>query len=88
MQVQIELNQIKECITEDCVNGVHGDLILGGVADQPFGVGEADLGRRRTVTLVVGDDLDAVVLPYSDARVSRAKIDSDRWSLSLSGHNF
>ena len=53
-----------------------------------MGVGEADVGRRRTVALVVGDDLDAVVLLYPDARVGRAEIDSDRWSLSLSSHSF
>ena len=73
-------------LTEDGVDRVHGDLVLGGVTDETLRVGEADVRRRRSVTLVVGDDLDAVMLPNADARVRRSEIDSDRWSLSFSGH--
>lgn len=78
----------RESNTEDGVNGVHGDLILGGVADQSLGIGEGDIGRSRPVALVVGDDLDAVVLPDPNAGVGGAEIYTDRWSLSLSGHCF
>ena len=53
--------------TEDGVGGVHGDLVLGGVADEALGVGEGDVGGRGTVALVVGDDLDPVMLPHADA---------------------
>jgi hypothetical protein len=63
--------------TEDGVGGIHGDLVLGGVADEPLGVGEGDIGRRGAVPLVVGDDLDAVVLPHADARVGRAEVDTN-----------
>jgi len=54
-------------LTENGVNRVHGDLILGSVTDQSFGIGETDVRRRRPVTLVIGDDFDTVVLPDSDA---------------------
>ena len=53
-------------LTEDGVDGVHGNLVLGGVADKPLGVGERDIRRRGAVALVVGDDLDTVVLPDTD----------------------
>ena len=62
---------------------VHGDLVLGGVADEPLGVGEGDIGRRGAVALVVGDDLHPVVLPHADARVGGAEIDPDRRTLAL-----
>jgi hypothetical protein len=43
--------------------GVHGDLILSGIADQTLVIGEGDIGRRGSVALVVGDDLNTIVLP-------------------------
>ena len=45
---------------------VHGDLIFGGVADEALRVGEGNIGGGRSVTLVVGDDLNTIVLPHSD----------------------
>ena len=38
---------------EDGVEGVEGDLVLGGVTDEAFGVGESDVRWRRTVALIV-----------------------------------
>ena len=52
---------------EDGVVGVHRDLVLRGIADQPLGVGEGDVGWSCAVTLVVGDDLNTIVLPDTDA---------------------
>lgn len=72
--------------------GIHCNLILGGIADQTFVIGEGDIGRSRMIALVVGDDLN--ILPDTDAaeeeirsgmgesnskgnsRVSGAKIDT------------
>lgn len=73
-------------LTEDGVDRVHGDLVLCGITDQTLGVGEGDVRRRGSVSLVVSNDLDPVVLPYPDARVGRAEIDPDRRSLALSSH--
>jgi len=59
---------------EDGVGGVHGDLVLGGVADERW---------RGAVALVVGDDLHPVMLPHPDTRVGGAEVDADRRALLL-----
>ena len=56
---------------EDGVVGVHRDLVLGRITDQTLGVGEGNVRGRRTVTLVVGDDLNTIILPYTNAPVQR-----------------
>ena len=42
--------------SDRCFQKVH--LVLSGVPDQPLGVGEADVGGRCSVALVVRDDLN------------------------------
>ncbi len=42
---------------EDGVVGVHGDLVLGGIADETLGIREGDERRCRPVTHVVGNDI-------------------------------
>ena len=69
---------------EDGVVGVHGGLRLGGVADETLGLGEGDVRGGRAVALVVGDDLDAVVLPDTDAGVGGAEVDAYGFSVNLS----
>jgi len=63
---------------EDGVDGVHGDLVLGRVPDETLCVGEGDKGWRCAVTLVVCDNLDAVISEDTDTRVGRAQIDTNR----------
>ena len=41
----------------DSVGGVDGGLVLGGITDQPLGIGECDVRRRDAVALIVRDDL-------------------------------
>lgn len=73
-------------LTEDGVDRVHSDLILGCIADETLCISESDVRRRRPVTLIIGDDFNAVVLPNSDTRVCRAEINADSWSF-FSGHS-
>merc|ERR1712100_428144 len=54
---------------EDGVDWVHRTLVLGGIADETLCVGESDVARGGTVTLVVGDDLNAIILPDANATV-------------------
>jgi hypothetical protein len=53
----VELAADKTLGVEDGVVGVHGDLVLGGVADETLRVGERDVRGRGAVALVVGDNL-------------------------------
>jgi hypothetical protein len=45
---------------------IHSNLIFGGVADQTFGVAEGNIRGCSTVTLIIGDNLNAIILPYTD----------------------
>lgn len=54
---------------EHGVGRVHGALRLGGVTDNALILGEGDVRGGGAVTLVVGDDLDLLVLPHGNARV-------------------
>lgn len=54
---------------------VHGDLVLRGVADQALVVREGHIRGRGAVALVVGDDLNAIVLPDTDT--SKAAVSAD-----------
>ena len=52
------------------VDWVHGDLVLRSVTDETLIVGEGDIGGCCSVTLVVGDDFNSVILPYTDTAVT------------------
>ena len=66
---------------KDGVGGVHGHLVLGGITNQSFGVGEGHKRWGGSVTLVVGDDLDLAMLEHTDARIGGAQINTDSGSL-------
>jgi len=76
----VELAANETLGVEDGVVRVHGDLVLGRVTDQTLGVGEGDERGSGAVTLVVGDNLDAVIAEDTHARVGGTKIDSDSGS--------
>jgi hypothetical protein len=61
---------------KDGVGGVHGRDVLGRVTDEPLLLGKRDVRGGGSVTLVVGDDLDSVVLPYTDTRVGGTQVDT------------
>ena len=52
----------------------HGRLVLGGVSDQSLTLGEGDVRRGGPVTLVVGDDLNTVILPQTDTSEGGGKL--------------
>jgi hypothetical protein len=61
---------------EDSVTGVHGNLILSGISNKTLGLVEGNVRRGGTITLIVGNDLYTIILPYSDARVCGTEIDA------------
>lgn len=71
---------------KDGVVWVLGGLVFGGVADESFGLCEGDIGWGGSVSLIVGNDFDSVVLPDSDTGVSSTEIDSN--SFRSVGHWF
>ena len=73
----VELATDKTLGVEHGVGSVHGNLVLGGIADQTLSVVECDIGRGGTVTLVVGNDLHTIVLPHSDTGVGSTEINTD-----------
>jgi len=70
------LSSNKSLGIEDGVVGVHGDLVLGGITNESLRVVEGNVRRGGSVTLVVGNDFDSVVLPDSDTGVGGTEINS------------
>ena len=64
---------------EDGVVGVHGDLVLGSVTNQSLTLAEGDIGGGGTVTLVVGNNFNTVILPDTDTTVEeKMSVKSDQ----------
>jgi len=62
---------------EDGILRVHGNLVLGGITDQSLSTREGNIGRGGTLSLVVGDDFDTIVLPDTDTRIGGTQINSN-----------
>lgn len=73
----IELSANKSLGIENSVVWVFGCLIFGSITDKSFCFSEGDIWGSGSVTLVIGDDLDSVILPHSYTGVCCTKINSD-----------
>jgi hypothetical protein len=62
---------------KNSVVGVFSSLIFSSITDESFGLSECDIGWSGSVSLIVGNDFDSVVLPDSNTGVSGTEIDSD-----------
>jgi hypothetical protein len=58
----------------DSVLGVCGGLVLGGVSNETLLLGEGDVGRSDSVTLIVDENLDLALLHHTDTAVCGSKI--------------
>jgi hypothetical protein len=63
-----------EVLANSRVMGVHCDLILCSITNQPLGVGERYVGGRRAVTLVVRNNFYTIILPDTDAAREKMSI--------------
>ena len=80
----VELTADQTLRVEHRVRRVHRHLVLRSVTDQTLRVRERHVGRRRALTLVVGNNLHLVVLPNAHTRVRGTQIDTNRFtSISL-----
>lgn len=68
---------MNKLLTKNCVVGVHGDLVFGCVADQPFCVCERYITGGGSVTLIVGDDFHLPMLENSNTGICGTKIYSN-----------
>ena len=66
-------------LTENCVRGIHSDLIFCSITDQSFGFHEGNVARCCSVSLVVRSDFHLSMLINSDTGVRGTEIDSNRW---------
>ena len=84
-----ELQRNQECILDivDGVGGVSGGLVLGGVSDQTLILGEGDVGRSNSVTLIVDENLDLALLHHTDTAVSSSQILDESVSGVMSCHD-
>jgi hypothetical protein len=62
---------------ENGVVWVFSGLIFGSITDESLSFGEGDIRWSGSVTLIIGDDFNPVILPDSDTGVSGSEIDSD-----------
>ena len=56
--------KVKKCILR--VVRIHSNLVLCGIANETPALRERDVGRGRAVTLVIGNDLNTIILPDTD----------------------
>ena len=76
------LSSDKSLSIEDGVGWVSSGLILSSISDESFFFGEGNVRGSGVESLIVGDNLDLVVHPHSDAGVCGSEINSDsgvRW---------
>jgi len=52
----VELASNQPLCIEDGVDGVHGDLVLGGISEKTLGICERNEGRGCAVALIIGND--------------------------------
>lgn len=62
---------------EDSIAGIHSDLHLRSISNQPLGISEGYIAWSCPIPLVVGDDFHLSLLPHSHTGVRGAQIYAD-----------
>jgi len=81
----IELATNHTLDVEDSALGVGGILVLGGVTNEALLIGEGNVRRGNTVSLVVDKNLDLAVLHHTNTRVSGSQINTNNIPVALGG---
>ena len=68
-------------LTKYCVRGVHCNLILCSVSDQPLAISESNIAGCGPISLVVGNDLNFTMLENTYAGVCCPQINTNCRSL-------
>ena len=68
---------------EHGVDRVHGSLILGSITNQTLRLSERNPRRGGAVALIISNDLDALILPDTDARIRGSQIDTNSGSINF-----
>lgn len=76
----IELSPDKSLCIEDGVSWILCDLILCSISDKSLSISEGNVRRGGPVSLIIGDDLNSLILPDAHTRISRPEIDSDSFA--------
>jgi len=73
----IELPADESLGIEDSVDGVLSNLVFGSISNESFSLSECDIGWGGSVSLIVGDDLNSLILPDADAGVGGTQINTN-----------
>jgi hypothetical protein len=73
----VHLPSYQTLSVEDGIDGIHGGLILGSVTNQALRLGESNPRRCRSVTLIICNNLDTLVLPDSNTGVRCSEVDAN-----------
>jgi hypothetical protein len=57
---------------KDRIMGVFGNLILGSISNESFSLGKGNIRGSRSVSLIIGYNLNSIILPNSNTRVGSA----------------
>ena len=73
----IKLSSDQSLGIEDRVSWVLCNLVFGCISYESFIVIEGNVGWCGSISLIIGNDLDSVILPDANTRVGSSQVDSD-----------
>ncbi len=62
---------------KDSIVWILGSLIFGCITNEPFSLCEGDIRRSGSISLIIGNDLNSVILPDTNTGVCCSKIDTN-----------
>ena len=54
---------------ENSVVRIFGSLVFGCISNQPFSFCKGDIRRSGSISLIIGDNLDSIILPNTNTGV-------------------